>query len=188
MGLSSAQFADVVNTKGGESRHAVTGEPAPKRGYMISEPEGEEIVPAPLTEAQVDAHHAEHVAHHTEGEVYQGGWKTKHQGEPAVFLDVSKRYEKNWGEARDIAEAQGQYSSYHGPTDSYHYSHRQMPGPQSNPDWVSSPDRPSNYERDSAAVEELKTSTGLLNGTEIPLEDVLAHIAEGRMNRAGHGR
>ena len=190
--LSSDQFAETINTQGGASRHGVTGEEPPSKGYMVSEPGHEEMFSGPATAAVVEAHQNAAVAPAARAshEVYQGGWQDQHPdtGEPATFLDVSKRHDVPWHEARGIAESKGQIGSFHLPTFETHYSYRQMPGPQADKAWESKPDRPSNYERDSDAVPELKTTTGELAGKPHTLEDVLRNIATGRMNRRGHGR
>ena len=182
--LSDSQFADAVNTKGGASRNWRTGEPPPAQGYMVAEPNAEAVHAGSLTPAQVAAHHAEHDSGGLQGEVYQGGWADQdpQTGKPATFLDVSRRYDKPWGQVRDIAEAKSQIGVYHLPTSETHYTHRQMPGPQADPDWVSSSDRPSNYERDSSAVPELASSQGTYRGQPHTLEDVLRTIARNRMS------
>ena len=154
---------------------------------MVSEPGAESMYAGPATEEQVRAHHAEHAGSEMvrHGEVYQGGWadQNPHTGEPSTFLDVSKRHDKSWGQVRSIAEAQGQIGAFHLPTSETHYTHRQMPGPQADPRWASSSERPSNYERDSSAVPELKSTQGTLRGKPHTLEDVLRTIARNRMNR-----
>lgn len=200
--ISDEQFAETINKTGGASRHWLTHEAPPKKGYMVSEPGHEAMVAGPATEKAV----AEHFHEHNESlpvvfskHPYQGGWSDVHPetGEPTTFLDVSSRHNKPWGTVRGLAERQGQIGAYHLPTGETHYTYRQMPGVQASPDWESTKKRPSNYERDSDVVPEMGLpdprdtigrSTGVLNGQQISLEHVMRTIAAGRMERAGHGR
>lgn len=185
--LSHEQFAETVNTAGGATRGWKSHETPPSEGYMVSVPGHESMHPSPLTAEHVAEHQRTHEA--TGHEVYQGGWSDVHPdtGEPTAFLDVSTRHNTPWHETRDLAESRGQIGSFHLPTFETHYSYRQMPSPQSNEAWESKPDRPSNYERDSDAVPEMKQG-GSLRGEPHSLEDVMRTIATGRMNRQGHGR
>jgi len=189
MSLSDAQFAETINSQGGASRHWQTHNEPPSKGYMISEPGAEAMHAGPATESAVAAHQRDNTPGGG-GEIYQGGWSDKHPdtGEPTTFLDVSRRHNVPWHEARSIAESKGQIGSFHLPSFETHYSYRDMPGPQSNPDWESKPDRPSNYERDADAVPEMGSTQGNLSGEQHSLEDVMRTIASGRMERRGHAR
>lgn len=188
--ISDAQFAEQINTVGGSSRDWRTHEAPPSEGYMISVPGHEAMHAGAVTAEHVAEHQRVHEAAAQGPEVYQGGWSDVHPetGEPTSFLDVSTRHNLPWHKARALAESRGQIGSFHLPTFETHYSYRDLPGPQSDEAWVSQPDRPSNYERDSDAVPELREQHGVLNGRQHTLEDVLRTIATNRMNRAGHGR
>lgn len=201
--LSDGQFAEVINQEGGASRHWLTFEEPPKKGYMISAPGHEAIHAGPATEEQVTEHFHENYDSHPVAfakHPYQGGWVDEHPttGEsPTTFLDVSTRHNVKWHEARELGEKRGQIGVYHLPTGETHYTYRDMPGPQADKAWVSKPKRPSNYERDASAVPEMGLpdpkdtigrSTGVLNGKQIPLEHVMRTIASGRMEREGQAR
>lgn len=195
MSLSDAQFADTINEHGGASRHWDTKEEPPKRGYMISTPSSEAVHPGNVTESQVAEHYA---ASETDArkrqaagdEVYQGGWQAGHPdtNEPSSFLDVSTRHELPWGEVKQLSQRRGQLGAFHlptlGSTFETHMAFRDMPGPQADPDWASSPDRPSKYERGPSGAPELLEHRGILNGKQHTLENVMETIERGRLGDA----
>jgi hypothetical protein len=198
MSLSDAQFADTVNT-GGASRRWDTNEEPPTRGYMISTPSSEAVHPGNVTTEQVAAHRAssgaDASARKAAGEeVYQGGWQAPHPTtqEPSSFLDVSTRHEQPWGEVKEISQRRGQLGAFHLPTlgNTYetHMAFRDMPGPQADKDWASSPDRPSKYERGPEGAPELEQHAGTLNGKRHTLEDVMRTIERGRLSGGSRAR
>jgi hypothetical protein len=199
MSLSDAQFADTVNETGGASREWDTAAEPPKRGYMVSTPSSEAVHPGNLSAAQVGEHYrasgAEAKKRQAAGEeVYQGGWRAGHPdtNEPSAFLDVSTRHDQPWGAVKELSQRRGQLGAFHLPTlgNTYetHMAFRDMPGPQSNKEWASSPDRPSKYERGPEGAPELEQHSGTLNGKKHTLENVMQTIERGRLSGGSRAR